>query len=155
VTISGSDLSEASGVNFGGVPANSFVVAGAGKIRAVSPPGVTGPVDVTVSSPSGTSETSPKDLFTYGAPTVTGVSPASGTRAGGTTITVTGSGFASGGGTSFKLGNLEAASSSCSSSTTCTVVTPSSRKATSVDVRATVDKLTSSTNAPADRFSYT
>ena len=54
-------------------------------------PAGTGTVDVTVTTPIGTSPTSSADHFTYtAAPTVTVVSPTSGPGAGGTTVTVTG-----------------------------------------------------------------
>ena len=62
-------------------------------ITADSPAG-TGTVDVTVTTPAGTSATSPADQFTYvAAPTVTAISPASGTAAGGTPVTITGTDF--------------------------------------------------------------
>ena len=57
-------------------------------------PAGTGTVDVTVTTPGGTSATSPADQFTYvAAPTVTGLSPTSGPAAGGTLVTITGTGF--------------------------------------------------------------
>ena len=62
-------------------------------ITADSPAG-TGTVDVTVTTPGGTSATSAADQFTYtAAPTVTGLSPTSGPAAGGTLVTITGTGF--------------------------------------------------------------
>ena len=62
-------------------------------ITADSPAG-TGVVDVTVTTPGGTSATSSADQFTYiGAPAVTGLSPTSGPAAGGTLVTITGTGF--------------------------------------------------------------
>ena len=54
----------------------------------------TGTVDVTVTTPSGTSATSSADQFTYlAAPTVTGISPTAGPLGGGTVVTITGTGF--------------------------------------------------------------
>ncbi len=64
-------------------------------ITADSPAG-TGTVDVTVTTPAGTSATSSADQFTYttaAAPTVTGLSPTTGPTAGGTLVTITGTGF--------------------------------------------------------------
>ena len=47
-------------------------------------------MDVTVTTPAGTSATSPADQFTYvAAPTVTGYQPAGGSEAGGTPVTIT------------------------------------------------------------------
>ncbi|WP_339929198.1 putative Ig domain-containing protein [uncultured Brevundimonas sp.] len=54
VTIDGAFFTGATAVNFGGVPAASFVVSSDNAIDAVSPAG-TGTVDVTVTSPGGTS----------------------------------------------------------------------------------------------------
>jgi hypothetical protein len=49
-------------------------------------------VDVTVTSPGGTSAVSPADVFTYGH-SITTLSPSSGPVTGGTTVTITGSGL--------------------------------------------------------------
>ena len=49
-----------------------------------------------MTTPGGTSATSPADQFTYTAavaPAVTGISPTSGPTAGGTVVTITGTGF--------------------------------------------------------------
>ena len=78
VTISGSNFTGATGVNFGGTAAGSFTVNSDSQITAVSPPG-SGTVDVTVTGPAGTSATSPADRFSYippaVAPTVTNGPP--------------------------------------------------------------------------------
>lgn len=70
-----------------------------GTITAVAPALPAGPVDVEVVTPGGTSPTGAADRFVAtppGAPAVTGVSPASGPAGGGTTVTVSGTGFSSG-----------------------------------------------------------
>ena len=64
VTITGAGLTDATEVDFGGVPAD-FVVDGDGSITAVSPAG-SGVVDVTVTTLGGTSAAGPDDQFTYG-----------------------------------------------------------------------------------------
>ena len=64
VTITGENFLGASAVKFGVAEASSFVVDSETTITAVAPPG-TGPVDVTVISGAGSSETSPADLFSY------------------------------------------------------------------------------------------
>ena len=72
----------------GPTAATSYTVVSATSITAVSPPG-TGTVDVTVTTPGGTSATSAADQFTYDpVPVVTGISPAAGPMTGGTTVTV-------------------------------------------------------------------
>ncbi len=64
VTITGTGLTGATAVSFGGTAAASFAVSSGTQISAVSPAG-TGTVDVTVTGPSGTSATSSADLFTF------------------------------------------------------------------------------------------
>jgi hypothetical protein len=64
VTISGAGFTNATGVSFGAVPAASFSVSSDGEINAQSPPG-TGTVDITVTTPTGTSPTWAGDQFTY------------------------------------------------------------------------------------------
>jgi hypothetical protein len=154
VTITGENLTGATAVTFGATAATSFKVDSATQITAVAPPGVPGTVDVRVTAPSGTSAITSKDHFKYGSPTVEGVSPASGPLAGGTSITITGSGFALGSATAFKVGKVLATSVNCSSTTSCTALTPAATKAGAVDVRATVAGKTSKKNAPADQFTY-
>jgi hypothetical protein len=95
VTITGNNLSYASGVSFGTQPAFFYNVT-AGSITAVAPAG-SGAVDVTVTTTAGTSSPNPSaDTFTYAAPApvITSISPNSGPVTGGTAVTLTGSGFA-------------------------------------------------------------
>src|SRR5205807_2591428 len=79
VTIRGTNftgVNTTTGVKFGGVNATSIVVLNSSTITANSPATLnTGTVDVTVTTPSGTSATSASDHFTYNAvtPTVTAV----------------------------------------------------------------------------------
>ncbi len=65
VTIWGSGFTGATEVDFGGVPAD-FVVLDDNSITVTSPPGDAGTVDVTVTTPLGTSPIGPGDQFTYG-----------------------------------------------------------------------------------------
>ena len=56
--------------------ATSYTVVSATSITAVFPAGSAGTVDVTVTTPGGTSVTSPADEFMYDpVPTVTGITP--------------------------------------------------------------------------------
>jgi hypothetical protein len=67
VTISGTDLTGASAVSFGGTAAASFTVDNAGQITATSPAHANGTVDITVTTVGGTSTTSASDQFTFAA----------------------------------------------------------------------------------------
>ncbi len=62
--IDGSGFSNATAVTFGSQPAQSFTIESASKINAVIPNG-TGTVDITVTSPKGTSPLIHADQFTY------------------------------------------------------------------------------------------
>ena len=66
VVISGSAFQGATAVHFGSVAATSVSVNKAGtKITVYSPPETAGQVDVTVTTPGGTSATGPADLFIF------------------------------------------------------------------------------------------
>jgi alpha-tubulin suppressor-like RCC1 family protein len=154
VAIGGANFGEATAVSFGSVPATSFTVTSPTSITAIAPPATGKSVDVTVTTPEGTSRISGSDRFRYLAPTVTGLSPASGPKSGGTTVTVTGAGFAPGtGATSFKFGGAQAATVNCSSTTTCAVVAPSHAVGW-IEVKAIVSGLAGAKNPPLDEFAY-
>ncbi|RFS46289.1 LPXTG cell wall anchor domain-containing protein [Micromonospora craniellae] len=98
VTITGTGLTGATGVNFGDTPGTNLVVNPNGtSLTVVTPPGQVGPVDVTVLIP-GANATAP-DGFTYvaGPPTTTSITPDEGPQSGGQTVTITGTGFVPGG----------------------------------------------------------
>ncbi|MFL5300412.1 MAG: IPT/TIG domain-containing protein [Anaeromyxobacteraceae bacterium] len=99
VTVSGSNLDPDATVLVGGVVA-TVTSSAAGSLAVTTPPHAAGAADVTVVNPDGQSA-SLAGAFTYHAPpppapTVTGVSPASGPTAGGTHVTVAGTGFVPG-----------------------------------------------------------
>ncbi len=121
VTISGTAFTGVTDVQFGGVPAASFVFINPTTITAVTPAHAAGPVDVTVTTPSGTGTGT--NLYLYAAaPTVTGVSPAGGPIAGGTAVTITGTNFS--GSTSVLFDGTAAISFSVVNSTTIDAVAP-------------------------------
>ena len=96
VTITGTGFSIANNtgaVMFGPNPA-TYTIDSNTQITATAPAGSAGFVDVTVTTPGGTSTTSAADRYTYvAAPTVTAVSPIAGPIGGGTAVTITGTGF--------------------------------------------------------------
>ena len=150
VTITGKNLDRATAVYFGKTNAASFTVTGK-KIIAVAPPG-TGTVDVTVVTSGGTSAVSTSDQFTYkaGTPIVTGLSPTSGPAAGGTTVTITGSGFAAG--ATVKFGSKAAKNVTVVSAVQITAVAPAGTGTVDVTVKTAIG--TSATSS-ADQFTYT
>jgi hypothetical protein len=69
-------------------------------------------------------------------------------------VTVTGTGFALGTvATLFKFGATSATSANCTSTTHCTAVSPAPASG-KVDVKATVNKVTSPNHTPVDQFTY-
>ena len=85
VAITGANLTGATAVNFGMKSARTYHVVSHRVIIASSPSG-TGVVDITVTTPNGTSATSSKDQFTYKGtvlPVVKNVVPGHGKPAGG------------------------------------------------------------------------
>jgi hypothetical protein len=93
VSITGVQLGSATAVSFGGVPASSFTVRSATSIRAVSPPGTTGTVDIQVTTTAGTTAAVAADQFTYNLPVVTKVAPPTGSGVGGIPVTISGHNF--------------------------------------------------------------
>ncbi|WP_033408949.1 Ig-like domain-containing protein [Rudaea cellulosilytica] len=68
VTITGANFTGATAVRFGATPATTFTVNLPTQITATAPAGSSGTVDVTVTTPSGTSPTGPADKFAYFGP---------------------------------------------------------------------------------------
>jgi sugar lactone lactonase YvrE len=147
VTITGTELTGATAVKFGSTNAASFKVNSDKTITAVSPAGA-GTVDVTVTTPLGTSPASEADHFGYG-PVVTKVEPSYGPPSGGTSVTITGSNFA--GATAVKFGSTNAASFTVNSESSITAVSPAGTG--TVDVTVTTPGGISATS-PTDQFAY-
>ncbi len=92
MTLTGTDLTGTTSVTFGGVAATDVVVVDASTVTAVAPGHVAGLVDVVLTTVGGSATLA--DGFTYvAAPTLTAVSPDTGPVAGGTTVTLTGTGL--------------------------------------------------------------
>jgi len=149
VVISGVHFTGASAVYFGSTLAASFTVDSDNSITATSPAGSAGTVDISVVTDYGSSAANPSDQFTYvAAPTVTSVSPSSGSTAGGTSVTLTGTGFTSA--TSVNFGSTPASSFVVNSDTQISAVAPAA-SAGVVDVTVTSPYGTSATSS-ADQF---
>ena len=95
VTITGTNFASGATVTFAGTAASNVTVVNNTTITATTPAGSAGAATVTVTM--GGQSGSLAGGFTYiGVPTVTGVSPNSGSTLGGTAVTVTGTNFATG-----------------------------------------------------------
>jgi hypothetical protein len=151
VTITGTNLSDPTAVEFGSGKATGVTVNGGGtQITAISPAG-TGSAEVTVTTLGGVSVTGPADLFTYVAPpTITAVAPSEGPEAGGTAVTITGTHLT--GATVVKFGSADATGIAVNGEgTQITAASPSGGG--TVDVIVTTPGGTSATT-DLDRFSY-
>jgi len=151
VTITGTGFTGATVVDFGPTAATGVTVVNDSDITATSPAG-TGVVDVTVTTPNGTSALNPPaDHFTYlVVPAVTGLTPTSGPLAGGTSVTVTGTGFT--GATTVEFGPTPGTGLTVVNDTTITVTSPAGTGTVDVTVMNAVG--TSPANPPADQFTY-
>ena len=152
VTITGSGLAGATGINFGAVAASDFTIDSPTQITATSPMESAGTVDVTVTTAGGVSIVSSADQFMFVAvPAVTGVSPASGPVAGGTTVTITGTGFTAA--TAVDFGSIAADNMVIDAAGTQITATSPPESAGAVDVTVTGPAGTSATSS-ADQFRY-
>jgi hypothetical protein len=148
VTISGSELEEATAVKFGSTPAKSFTVDSSESIVAVAPAG-TGTVSLYVTTPSGTSSGGVHFTF-LPRPSVATITPDTGPAAGGTTVKIFGSGFDAASSVSF--GASVALSVTFDSATELTAVTPPG--AETVYVTVTTPDAGTSADAENVRFGY-
>lgn len=114
-------------VSFFGRPATGIEVLNDTTLRVITPPGPAGPVNVNVRNPGGEPYTYENGFRYVDRPprVVTAVRPARGAQAGGTKVTITGSGFADGATVTF--GRNPARRVVVESSTRITAVTPAGR----------------------------
>jgi large repetitive protein len=153
VTITGTGFTSASTVSFGGTAGTTVTFVNASRLTVISPSSATGgTIDVRVTTVSGTSAVVAADRFTYsgGAPTITSISPAIGSRSGGTTVTITGNGFTSASTVSF--GGTAGTSVTFVNATRLTARSPA-HAAGVVDVTVTTVGGTSAIVA-GDQFTY-
>jgi uncharacterized Fe-S cluster protein YjdI len=140
-------------VTFGGKPATAYGANVECQFSVQAPPEPAGTVSVQVTTAYGASASGKGDQYTYGPPpTVTSVSPDSGPSAGGTTITITGTGFSDVQYVQVGADNFVPPSSfTVDSSTRITAVTPAGTGPQDVQVDAEYGLNRTST---ADKFSY-
>jgi plastocyanin len=120
-TINGSNFSSSgtTTVTFGGVAATVRAV-NSSAILGTTPAHAAGAVDVVVNTGGQTATAS--NAFTYVAPSVTSISPNTGSTAGGTVVNITGTGFQTG--ATVTIGGISATDVSVVNSTSITAKTP-------------------------------
>ena len=156
VTLTGTNFVAPATVSFGGTAGTAIIVNNATTITVTAPAHAVGTVDITVTTPGGTSAVNaPADQYTYAAvPTVTSVSPNLGPIAGGTSVTIAGANYS---GTGFSVtavtfGGTAATSFIVNNSTSITAVAPAHASGVT-DVRVTTVG-GQSTVVAADQFTY-
>ena len=123
VVIIGANLSAATAVTFGATSASGFTVNSDTSITATSPALGAGIADIRVTTIGGTSATSGSDQYSAVAqPSITGLSPASASDAGGSSVIVTGTALADV--TAVSFGAVPAAGFTINSATQITAVAP-------------------------------
>jgi len=151
VTITGTNLTGATGVNFGANAASGVTVISDTEITATAPAGAAGTVDITVTTAGGVSATNATDKYTYvDVPAITGVTPAAGPTSGGTGVTITGSSLATV--TAVNFGSTPASKFTIDGPGQITATAPVGSPGT-VDV-AVINPGGTSAASNADRFTY-
>ncbi len=155
VTITGTGFTGSSAVKFGTTTATSFTVRSSTQLLATAPAHAAGTVQVSVTTPGGTTAATPADLYKYAypVPAVSGTTPATGVAAGGTVVTLTGSGFTGVTAVYFGTTEVTVTISVNAKATQLTVKSPAGTAGASVNVEV-VTPGGRSTAVPADLFTY-
>ena len=122
VTITGTGFLSGASVTLGGTAATNVNVASSSSITATTAAHVAGAVNVVVTNTDGQSSTLTNGFTYVSPPTVTAISPVSGPASGGTSVTITGTGFLAG--ANVTLGGAAATNVNVVSSTSITATTP-------------------------------
>jgi hypothetical protein len=120
VTVAGTAIGPNAAVMFGGV-AGSNVSSTETSVSATTPPHTAGPVDVVVTTATGATVTRTSG-YTYILPTISSVFPNAGGTAGGTSVSISGTGFAPGAAVTF--GGASASNVITNSETLISATTP-------------------------------
>ncbi len=155
ITMTGTGFLTTSAVRFGTTPAAKFSVLNDTTLVVTTPPKPAGLYNIWVTNNIGTSVSAPASLFSFKVitgppPTITAMSLHSGPIAGGTVVTLTGTGFT--GATAVRFGTTNAATLTVVNGTTITVTTPS-RPAGLVNVFVTTQNGTNPA-VQADWYTY-
>jgi hypothetical protein len=122
VMLVGTNFCGITGITIGGVACQSFGATSPTSASCRMPPGVIGPASVVVTTANGSNAANTLYSYTQPPPTVTVVSPSNGPAAGGTAITLTGTGFTNV--TGITVGGQACASYTVTSATSATCTTP-------------------------------
>ncbi len=171
VNLSGLEFYGVEAVEFGSARTTDFTRNSSTSITVVSPPQTAEKVAVSLATSFGPSEPEfctrnkfsrkgpcvVRDYYKYLEPTVAGATPGAGPLAGGTEVTLNGSGFGvEPGETEVLFGKTPATSVACSSVTTCTALAPPGAKAGTVPLKVTIhsNEPKSSKKSAAATFRY-
>jgi hypothetical protein len=123
VTINGTNFLAGAAVKFGTTASATVTFVSATQLKAVAPAHATGTVDVTVTTPGGSSALVVADHYTYDAkPTVSSLAPTAGPTTGGNTVTINGTNFLAG--AAVKFGTTASATVTFVSATQLKAVAP-------------------------------
>lgn len=124
VTVTGTNLTGATGITFDGNAGSSLVVNSNTQLTVTTPAGTVGAKVVVVSTPAGTGTVQAGFSYvtTAGVPTITLISPNTGATSGGTLVTITGTNFA--GSPSVTFGGVAGSGVNVISATQIKVTTP-------------------------------
>ena len=121
ITILGSGLSGTTLVTVGGMPASDLTVIDDSAVTAITPAGTAGPKDVVITTPDGTATVTGGFVY-HAAPSINSATPSAGPRAGGTSVTITGSNLE--GATAVSFGGTSAAAFTVVNASEITAVSP-------------------------------
>ncbi|MBV9950386.1 MAG: IPT/TIG domain-containing protein [Acidimicrobiia bacterium] len=148
VTLTGAGLSDTSAVLICGQPATGLDVVSDTEVDFTTPPGDVGTCDVTVQTNANGSSTLDGGFRYFAVPAIADVAPSEGPAAGGSAVTVTGSGFT--GATSVSFGGTAATGVTVVDDMTITATAPA-HAAGSVDVVVTTPD---TSGTATDGFTY-
>lgn len=153
ITITGTNFSNVTSINFGSIGA-SFATISPTEIIAIAPPGSEGTVDVTVTTIAGTSSIVDADRYTYRVPsaplaTIVDIHPNGGSAMGGSLVRIVGTNFIDV--TQVSFGSMQAKEFTVFSPTLIMAIAPPG--SSTVDVTVTNQAGTSATSY-RDRYTY-